>query len=235
MILSGAIRYRSTVIDFRIGFAERKTLEIAVHPTGEVEVTAPLGTAMGRIDEKVKLRARWILRQKNFFAQFQPRTASRQYMSGETHLYLGRRYRLKVESGDTTGVRLAGGILFATDRLPPSGEQAARLVLSWYRTRAEEVFQQIFEAQWERTSRHATKPRLQIKSMRTRWGSLSTGGILTLNPDLIRAPKECIEYVVCHELCHLTHHDHSPGFFKLLAKRMPDWARRKERLEATMV
>lgn len=88
----------------------------------------------------------------------------------------------------------------------------------WYREKALDLFRVVFEEQWTLVRQESSKPKLQVKAMRTRWGSLSKGGILTLNPDLIRAPRECIEYVVCHELCHLRHHDHGTGFYRLLAK-----------------
>jgi hypothetical protein len=74
-------------------------------------------------------------------------------------------------------------------------------------------------------------PAICVRSMRKRWGSLSRNGRMTLNSRLIEAPQKCIEYVVVHELCHLIHHDHSPQFLKLLSRVMPDWEKRKARLE----
>lgn len=235
MTLSGSVSYGSATIDYRVVFAKRRTLAISVLPTGEVEVTAPVETAMELIEEKVRLRSRWILRQKDYFGQFHPRTLPRQFLSGETHLYLGRRYRLKVEDAEEAAVRLSRGVIWVRDVGAPSRERVEELLVQWYRKKASVLFHDIFEAQWSQFGPKLSKPKLQVKSMRTRWGSLSKGGILTLNPDLIRAPKECIEYVVCHELCHLHHHDHGLGFHKLLTRRMPDWARRKERLETVMV
>jgi hypothetical protein len=75
---------------------------------------------------------------------------------------------------------------------------------------------------------------LQIKRLKKRWGSLSAKGTLTLNTDLIRAPKECIDYVVTHELCHLVNKDHNAQFYGLLGKIMPDWEKRKHKLERTL-
>lgn len=230
----GSVQYGSSSIEFLVRFARRRTLEISVLPTGQVEVTAPDGSELDRVQEKVKRRARWILRQRNYFRQFHPHPAPREYLSGETHLYLGRRYRLKVEAGPTSGVRLSRGFLFVSDTWAPSPDRASELLQIWYRSRAQEVFESTFEALWASQKAHAEKPRLQVKTMRTRWGSLSKGGILTLNPALVQAPRECIEYVTCHELCHLHHHDHSPAFFKLLARRMPDWEARKQKLERVM-
>ena len=72
---------------------------------------------------------------------------------------------------------------------------------------------------------------MQIRRMKTRWGSLSPNSILTLNMDLIRAPKECVDYVIIHELCHLQYPNHGPGFYKLMESVMPDWGRRKHKLD----
>lgn len=83
-------------------------MEIAVHPDGSVIVKAPLSAPHGDIATRVARRAGWIARQKGYFAQFDPRTPPRRYVSGETHLYLGRQYRLKVDMGDADSVRLIG-------------------------------------------------------------------------------------------------------------------------------
>jgi predicted metal-dependent hydrolase len=79
------------------------------------------------------------------------------------------------------------------------------------------------------------QPKLSMKRMQKRWGSLSDKGTVTLNIDLIRAPKECIDYVVTHELCHLKYHDHSPEFYKLLDAVLPGWEKIKHKLELCMV
>ena len=81
----------------------------------------------------------------------------------------------------------------------------------------------------------STLPRLAIRRMKTRWGSMSPNGTLTLNSDLVRAPRECIEYVVTHELCHLKHRHHDAAFYGLLEQHMPDWEKRKHKLELALV
>ena len=74
-----------------------------------------------------------------------------------------------------------------------------------------------------------------VRTMQSRWGSLSRAGTMTLNVNLVRAPRSSIEYVVTHELCHATHRDHDARFFKLLGRLMPDWKQRKQRLEAALL
>ena len=74
-----------------------------------------------------------------------------------------------------------------------------------------------------------------MRAMVTRWARLFPTGLMSVNPDLIRAPLMCIEYVLVHELCNLEHPHHGPAFWRLLTRRMPDWQERKTRLERTMV
>ena len=91
-----AIQYGQTEIEFRLEHRDRETLEIAVEPDATVSVVAPIGTSLEDVFAKVKKRAAWIRKQQRYFSQFLPRTPDRQYVSGETHLYLGRQYRLKI-------------------------------------------------------------------------------------------------------------------------------------------
>ena len=234
--IQGSVRYVGLEMEFVAVFVDRKSLEIAVHPGGDVVVKAPLGTEMDRIQGLVLKRARWILRQRAYFKQFDPRTPHRQYLSGETHLYLGRQYRLKAAVGVEAHVWFGGGLLHVVDVTTPSRERIEELLKRWYRTRAQEVFPALYRSQWAKSgSLFKTAPALQIRQMRTRWGSLSKGGILTLNADLVRGPKACIEYVICHEFCHLVHHDHGAAFYGLLESLMPDWQARKHKLELMLI
>ena len=77
-------------------------------------------------------------------------------------------------------------------------------------------------------------PPLHLRRMPKRWGSWTRRGAIYLNPELVRAPRSCVDYVVTHELCHLVHGDHGKEFFALLRRVMPDWESRKGRLEVVM-
>ena len=77
----------------------------------------------------------------------------------------------------------------------------------------------------------ATKPQLRILSMKTQWGSCSPAGLITINPHLVKASRECIDYVILHELCHIAEHNHSERFYRLMQQVMPQWQKTKKRLD----
>jgi predicted metal-dependent hydrolase len=109
------------------------------------------------------------------------------------------------------------------------------LVEEWYRNKANEKLNQIANPLFEKLVLKHNLPiityRLSLRSMPTLWGSCTPKGKIILNPELIKAPKGCIEYVIIHELCPLVHHDHTKKFIDLQTKKMPDWEKWKIKLE----
>ncbi|MBK9080494.1 MAG: M48 family metallopeptidase [Hyphomicrobium sp.] len=230
--MRGCIGYAGQSIEYRALHSKRKTLAISVHPDGLVEVVAPNGTAQSTIEERLQRRAAWIVQQRRYFEQFQPRTPERRFVSGEAHLYLGRQYRLKIEKGALDEVRLKGGYFRVTASGPASTESIAGLMGGWYRSHANEKLFERFKTMTERYARvPLTPPTLAIRSMQRRWGSYSGNGRITLNIDLVRAPIACIDYVIVHELAHGRHPNHGRAFFDLLTQMMPDWEKRKATME----
>ena len=226
------IKYGKRVFYYSIIFTQRKTLELAVHPDGSIIITAPQNSDKNKIDRKVKKRAKWIAEQLKYFRQFEPRTPTKQFLNGETHLYLGKQYRLKIKTGLSEGVKLKRGYFVVIQREKENREKTKELLNNWYKAKAAEKFNEYFDVCLENFSAHKNLiPFLKIREMKKRWGSLSKKGTLTLNPQLIKAPRECIEYVITHEICHTAHHNHSPEFYSLLEKTMPDWEKRKRKLE----
>lgn len=233
---SSSLKYGRETIVFEVVYTTRKTMEIAVHPDAKVIVKAPAGTAAGRIAARVAKRARWIRRQITYFQQFIPRTPPRQYAGGETHLYLGRQYRLKIKKGKKSDVKLKGAYFEISTADHKSIENVKGLIDQWYKDHALKIFIQRLEMCFEKAkSLKVPLPNIRLRKMSKRWGSCSQTGYILLTPELIKAPLYCIDYVIMHELCHLKDHTHSHKYYRLLAKYMPDWERRKERLERAVV
>ncbi|EIJ35185.1 M48 family metallopeptidase [Thiothrix nivea] len=206
---------------------------IKVHPDCRVEVAAPAQADDNEVLAAVKKRGRWIYQQLRDFRQQSAYVTPRQYISGESHYYLGKQYLLKVlEDPDATPqVKLLRGKLEVTLR-QKSTAKVEQLLSNWYKVRAIEVFAKRLDALLEQTLWVTERPPLRILTMHTQWGSCSPQGRLTLNPHLVKAPRECIDYVILHELCHLAEHNHSERFYRLLHQVMPEWKVIKAKLDA---
>ena len=202
-----------------------------------VKVTAPTGSSMDAVLARVEKRAGWIFKQIRFFEQYQPEQPIPRYVSGETHLFLGRQYRLKVGECSAEGVKLIGRFFFVwvKDRHDPRAIQ--NHLDAWYRDHAERLFTTRLRIAVGSTKALAIKscPKLLIRRMERRWGSCTKAGNILLNVNLIKAPIHCVDYVIMHELCHLKVHNHGDEFYRLLMRCMPDWKARKRRLESVEI
>lgn len=231
----GTLTWGTDTIRYEVRFlASRQTLAIEVHPDSRVLVRAPVDCPEALIAERVQKRAAWISRQLAEFERYRPRTPARQYINGESHLYLGRQYRLKLAEGDSASVKLTRGQLLVTLPGEPEPGRVKALLHRWYLYQARAIFTEVLDASMPHFKGVAS-PRLIVRTMNSRWGSLSRAGTMTLNVNLVRAPRPCIEYVVTHELCHTRHRDHDAQFFKLLRQVMPDWEQHKQRLEVALL
>jgi predicted metal-dependent hydrolase len=227
--MKDGLQFGSKRIEFHLSYSDRKTLGIKVTPDLSVTVTAPVGTSLEKVKEKLRKRAPWIIKQQGYFLTFQPKTPPRKYVSGETHLYLGRQYRLKIIADNEESVKLKGQFLevVTTDKT-----KIRNLVINWYHNHAKEKFDAIAQPLIEKFRKYDVEPTsLILRNMPSRWGSCTPKGKIILNPELIKAPKACIEYVIIHELCHLVYRDHTKKFLELQNREMPDWARWKLKLE----
>ena len=225
------IQYGTQNIDYQLERMPRKTLAISVHPDLSVIVKAPVDTPLEDVNERVAKRAKWILSQKRRFEIFLPDVPPRKYVSGESHRFLGRQYRLKVVENDTEQIRLTRQFLevYTPDKRP---SHVRELVENWYREQASKTFEERLATCYSRlSSENIPYPKVAIRKMQSSWGSCSPKGTITLNIKLIQVPKEYIDYVITHELCHLKYLHHETQFYALLSRVMPDWRRKKEKLD----
>lgn len=227
------LRYgcKSTEYDVRESARLTARLRIHVEPGGALVVEAPVGTPENRIRAGVQKRARWIMDHIDRFEDYRRHALPRDYCSGETHFYLGRRHKLTVHARPgARSVRLIAGRLEVSAPLGDADD--VRLALQrWYRQRALAYLNL-------RTARLATElpwvetaPPVKLLKMKRYWGSCSPHGAITLNPALIKAPVHCVEYVLLHELCHMAEHNHSPRFYALLDRHRPEWRAAKDELD----
>lgn len=228
------LHYGDEVIPYtvKVTTGRRERVRIHVHHDGAVEVEAPEEATAEEIGKAVQKRARWVHDHVHDAKRRFEHVLPREYVSGEQILYLGRRYSLKVRHvpRDKRSVKLKGGLLeVAHDHV--STEAVRARVRAWYKVKARDYLAYRLGVIAKALPWPQEVPRFQLKEMRTRWGSCAAGGAVTLNPFLVRANRECIDYVITHELCHLREHNHSPEFFRLLSRAMPQWESVKRSLD----
>lgn len=226
--------YGDERFDYEVCFTPERRDKIAVHvhPDASIQVDAPEGRDLADIHRAVLKRARWIKTHVNDAQKRREHALPRNYVSGESHFYLGRRYQLKVlrENGAGPNVRLLRGrICVETEQR--DADTVRHHLSCWYRQRAEEVFRRRLDALADDISWLREIPPLRLLRMRKQWGSCSPNGVVLLNPHLVKAPRDCVDYVITHELCHLREHNHSPRYYRLLREAMPGWEPVKAKLD----
>ena len=229
------IAYGDEVIAFSLRRQPSRTvtrLSIHVEPDARVLVDAPDSAPLSDVLAAVKKRARWISQHVHAARLRSAHVLPREYVSGESLHYLGRRYRLKVivDAGAKAEARMRGAFIAVTT--PQHAPVPIKTALdAWYRQRAREVFAERLAAVADPLRWVRQVPQARLQFMTVQWGSCSPSGRITLNPLLVKTPRECIDYVLLHELCHLLHHNHSAHFYRTLDRHMPNWRAVKERLD----
>jgi predicted metal-dependent hydrolase len=213
----------------------RKTLSLTVLPDLSIIVRSPFRARIERIEKLLKNKWMWLEEQIKYFKKFQSRSSKKEYVSGESFLYLGRQYKLIVRVAKNDSVSLSKGVILChtTDSAKSSASTKKKLD-RWYAEKAKQIFAERYDIVFKKFD-YTQQPKLIIKKMDRRWGSFVRGKYIILNPLLIRASKDCIDYVITHELCHLKHRNHIKAFYKLLAVKFPDWEKVKEKLEMRLV
>ncbi len=230
------LRYGKLAIPFQIESGARKRLSITVFPERRLRVLAPQDATTEAVLTRVDQRAKWIARQWRFFQEAPPLTPARLYVSGETHLYLGRQYRLKVqplEVEKTEGVKLSGQFFWVHTCDREDTARTKKLLDSWYETHAKTTFAKRLQECCAKARGLGLEnaPNFTIRRMAKRWGSCTANGKILLNLELVKTPVPCVDYVIIHELCHLKAPHHGKEFYELLSRHLPDWKQRKKRLE----
>ncbi len=225
------VQYGKTEISFTLDRRNRKTLAIHVYPDKHVEVIAPEDALMDKILDKVKKRSPWIYKKQLEFSRMQTAQPKPKYQTGETFKYLGKQYRLKVFEGEPS-VKLKNGRFYLSAPETYFIDQREKLLRSWFRERSLQIFKERFiECIKISAVIGITKePVWKVRIMARRWGSCTKEGNIYLNPELVTAPKVCIDYVIFHELCHTKEHNHSSRFYSLLTKVYPDWKKWRDYL-----
>jgi predicted metal-dependent hydrolase len=221
------VQFGRTSIPYSVERGRRnKTVAIAVDPERGVCVRAPRHTSVAKLDEIVRLKARWIIDRRRRHEDLPPQPTPREFVNGETFLYAGKQYRLKLvpyEQGVQQRVRLVGARLYVN-----AGQQVRGSLIKWYRERAQERLDTRVRIWAERLGVRPSG--VLVREQRARWGSADSKGNLRFNWRIVQASTRLLDYVILHELAHLLFPNHTRDFWATLGRVMPDYEARRERL-----
>lgn len=231
--LNETIRHGNEEINFKILLTKRKTISIMVYTDRSVKVRAPYRTSVKYIKKSVEQRADWIKSKQDLFVNYTPVIRpKRAFECGEIYNFLGKQYHLKVSHDLVNRVHIENDILHVSVTQKDKNK-IKKLIDNWYKDTAKNIFLErldickaaVFACNIEYNSE------LRFRKMKSMWGNCTRSGRITLSYELVKAPMECIDYVIIHELCHLKEFNHSKAFYRLLDKAMPGWKAHKNTLK----
>lgn len=220
--------------DYRVVREKRKSFAAEVNPDFQVVIKAPNEAPDIAVDDFIRRKTKWIDKQLDYFRQFN-RPENSQIVSGCSVLYLGRQYQLIIEKAAwKNAVRVLKNKIYILSSAPQKTDEINAAFQNWLLSRAQNVFSERL-AECMKSFPNMTRPELKIRKLKKRWGSYLKKHQIVLNPDLIKASKRSIDYVIFHELCHAFYPDHTAEFYKLLSTKMPDWRNMKEKMELKLL
>lgn len=215
------------LFEYELVQSKRKTIGIVVKAGGAVTIKAPSHLSVGEIERCIEQKKSWILDKIHEMELQGDKVPVRTYQTGETLYYLGQAYQLIRKPaiiGRRVYVRLEEKNIVIYGKFEQE-EQVKQVLEAWYQQKAAiwmtkrlNFFKEQIGVEYKKVS---------FRSPKTRWGSCSTTKNIMLNWKLIMAPAEIIDYVICHELCHLLEMNHSSAFWLLVEKQIPDWQERR--------
>ena len=212
-----------------------KNVNLRIKPEGEVLVSANNSVPLDFIDAFIEKKQRYIFSVLSRYEEKKKlfQAVPKRYVSGESYDLLGKSLRLKVEASKEESVYTDGVYIFLKVKDKDDFRHKENMMSKWLKQYQTKVFEELLQEKYLLFEKYGvTYPTLKIRNMTSRWGSCQPKkGIITLNSKLIEAPRNCIEYVILHELVHFIHPNHSRQFLDFVAMMMPDWKERKKELE----
>jgi predicted metal-dependent hydrolase len=211
-------------IEFNVLYSRRRSLGISVLPDSKVIVRVPYLTSFKTISRIVTEKSNWIIKHRDSYRINIKNRRSKLYEPGETHLFRGNECVLKIGKSLKSYIKFYDNTIEVGIGKTDNAMAIKRLVYTGYKNEASIVFPEIMNRVLNQFEVQKFRPaELVIRTMKRRWGSCSNKGIITLSTELIKLPDLYIEYVIIHELCHLKHHNHGAGYYKLLSELFPGW------------
>lgn len=213
---------------------KRKSLAVEVYPNFSIVIKSPEQAKDFEIKDFIKRKTPWIEKQINYFKQFNM-PEDKIYESGSSALYLGRQYQVIIEKSLLRNiVKVFNNKIYILTPFTQKLDEINQAFSDWMIKRAETVFNERLNV-CMKAFPDLKMPSLKIRKLNKRWGSYLKKHEIVLNPALIKASKQAIDYVIYHELCHAYYPNHTEEFYNLLSLKMPNWEKVKEKMELKLL
>lgn len=223
-------------IDYKIVYSSRRTLAISILPDATVIVRVPHRTSGKTIEKLVSDKSGWIMKHTENIRNKNAGNPHRKYVDGEKHLFRGNESALRIVKSAKPYCIFSDSIIELGTPYPGNSAAVRQILYQAYRREANKIFPETLkEIIREKESYGFKVSRLNIRTMKSRWGSCSNRGAISLNTELIRLPDRFTRYVILHELCHLKHHNHGTGFYELLSGLCPEWKEVRKELKGYLM
>ena len=227
--MKSKISYGIKEIEFNVEFRNRKTISISVEPPKNITVVAPLDTNEEEIRESVKLKGTWIIQKLFEFRNIESKRVNREFVNGESFMYLGRNYYLQIHVDETlqnnSSVKLFRG-KFHVYVKEKDDELIKEAMEVWYREKTEEQVKKRIKYYQKFFNKKPSA--IKVKGQKKRWASCTSNNELLFNWRCVMAKSTALDYIVVHEMCHMYYMNHSQEFWDLVASVMADYEVRKE-------
>jgi predicted metal-dependent hydrolase len=209
-------------LDYRVIYSKRKTIALMVERDRSIVVRAPIGTSEDAIRQTVETKKLWLYEKLSHTQKYPLRPVRKEFVTGETLLYLGRHYRLEVTDDDAPGVSFQNRFYISRQRQADAG----RLLREWYMARAQEKLTP--KIRFYAAALGVVYDRILISDLKVRWASCTPKNNLNFNWRIIKAPIFVIDYLIVHELAHLLEPNHTASFWNIVAVQLPRYSLAKD-------
>ncbi|WP_329905024.1 SprT family zinc-dependent metalloprotease [Porphyromonas pogonae] len=223
-------------ISLNIIYSKRRSMGIYIYANGCAEVRIPHYTSINEIQEFVQSRSNWIEKHRAKIEAYQKQSSNDEvdYTEGTPLRLLGKSYRLQIYESPVISVKIIDDKIVLHC---PKDTNRKNIISAWYTMIGKKFLPSLFRPVINQfQNKYKVIPQeLKYRKMKSKWGSCSSTGTITLNTELIKAPESCIRYVMIHELCHLLEHNHSKHFYHYLEAEVPDWKSLKQELNTILL
>lgn len=217
--MKGKVIINGKELIFEVLRSKRKSITAKIRHDGVVIINAPTSFTVENAADFIKKHHRWL--ENNFDKATKQASVEKNYSERSTLHYLGKEYSLRIIQDNINSVDINDNEIIVRCE---SKDMAETLIINWYNNKAIEKYNELLPPIVEKFKKYNVAPtRVNIRDMRSRWGSCSNKGNISLNLNLVKLPENCIRLVMIHEMCHLIYFDHQAGFHSLMNEMMPDW------------